>query len=155
MRRKERGQSIVEMALVLPIALLIMIGLFDLGRIVFINNTLSDGARHGARYAAVDPDNCSLIKQSVHTAILGTDLTTFTVRYITIDSQGVATGTYLLCDGGLPGPDALPTTARPGDRVVVQLQASLALATPFVAAATGQSAFELKADSTMQVTYVP
>ena len=34
----ERGQTLVEFGLILPIVLLFMLGLFDLGRIVFINN---------------------------------------------------------------------------------------------------------------------
>lgn len=155
MRHNERGQSLVEMALVIPIVFLIMFGVFDVGRIVFIRNTLSDGARQGARHAAVDPENCSLIDQSVRTAVLGTALTTFTVKYITVDSLGTETGTYLLCVDGVAGLDVLPATARPGDRVVVELEASLSLATPFVAAATGRSTFDVKTDSTMQVTYIP
>ena len=51
----ERGQSLVEFGLIIPIVLLIMFGLFDLGRVVFINNSLSDGARNGARHASVGP----------------------------------------------------------------------------------------------------
>ena len=155
MRRFERGQSMVELALVLPLVLVVVLGLVDLGRIVFVNNTLSDGARHGARHAAIDPGNCGLISQSVRTAILGTDLTTFRVTYSTIDDLGVTTGTYLLCNGGTAGPDLVPREARPGDRVTVDLEASLPLATPFIAAASGHSTFDLKAESTMQVTFVP
>ena len=43
----------VEFALILPIFVLLLIGLFDLGRVVFINNSVSEAAREGARWGAV------------------------------------------------------------------------------------------------------
>jgi Flp pilus assembly protein TadG len=156
----ERGQSLVEFALILPILVLLMIGLFDLGRVVFISNSLSDGARHGARHAATDPADagyCGKIDDAVRSAIRGQALTTYTVTYRTVDNLGTETGDYVLCQDGADGPDkgSLPVTARPGDRIEVNLEAAVDLATPFVAAATGRSTFDLHADSVMQVTFVP
>jgi Flp pilus assembly protein TadG len=156
----ERGQTLVEFGLVLPIIVLMMIGLFDLGRIVFINNSLSDGARHGARHAATDPEDvgyCGKIDEAVRSAIRGQELTTYTVIYTTVDTTGIETGDYVLCQDGADGADkgSLPITAQPGDRVRVNLEAAVDLATPFVAAATGRSSFDLHAGSTMQVTFVP
>jgi TadE-like protein len=51
---RSRGQALVELALVLPVLLLIMMGLFDFGRAVFAYNSLSNAAREGARVAIVD-----------------------------------------------------------------------------------------------------
>jgi hypothetical protein len=48
------GQGLVEMALVLPVFLLILFGIFDVGRAVYTNSTLSQAAREGARLAAVE-----------------------------------------------------------------------------------------------------
>lgn len=53
-RRRERGQSLVETALVMPIVVLMLVGLFDLGRAVYAYNTVSNAAREGARVAAVN-----------------------------------------------------------------------------------------------------
>jgi Flp pilus assembly protein TadG len=158
--KSEHGQSMVELALILPILVLMMIGLFDLGRIVFTGNALSDGARHGARHAATDPDDadyCSRVDAAIQSAIRGQPLSTYTVTYTTVDEVGVETGDYVLCEDGVDGPDkgSLPLTARPGDRVRVDLEASLDLITPFVAAATGRATFDLQSASTMQVTFVP
>ena len=47
------GQSLVEFALVLPIFLLVITGLFDLARAVWQENTLAYAAREGTRYAIV------------------------------------------------------------------------------------------------------
>ena len=52
-RHRDRGQALVEFALVLPIFILLLIGLFDVGRLVFINNSVSEAAREGARWGAV------------------------------------------------------------------------------------------------------
>ena len=51
---RTRGQSLVEFALVIPIFLLIVFALIDMGRLVYINNALSEGAREGARWGSVD-----------------------------------------------------------------------------------------------------
>src|SRR2546421_5882551 len=49
-----RGQAIVEMAFVLPVFLLILFGLIDGARLVYADAALSQGAREGARVAAVE-----------------------------------------------------------------------------------------------------
>jgi Flp pilus assembly protein TadG len=52
--RRGRGQSLVEMALVLPIFLLVLCGAIDGARLIYANNQLSEAAREGARLAAVE-----------------------------------------------------------------------------------------------------
>jgi Flp pilus assembly protein TadG len=47
------GQGLVEFALVFPILMLLLFGLVDVGRLVYINNALAEGAREGARYGSV------------------------------------------------------------------------------------------------------
>ncbi len=51
--REEGAQSLVEFALVLPVFLLIVTGLFDVGRAVWQENSLAYAAREGTRYAIV------------------------------------------------------------------------------------------------------
>lgn len=152
-----RGQSLVEFALILPILILLMVGLFDLGRVVFTNNSLSDGARQGARIAAINPRSgtyCADINTAARTAIRGTTLATSTVTYSTIDQSGNVSQTAVVCSSGSPD-QAVPALARPGDRVTVRLVAKVGLATPFVATATGTNAFALEGISTMTVTFAP
>ncbi len=52
-RSNDSGQSIVEFALVLPLILLIITGLFDVARATWQENTLAYAAREGTRYAIV------------------------------------------------------------------------------------------------------
>jgi Flp pilus assembly protein TadG len=51
---KSRGQSLAEFALVFPVLALLLFGLLDLGRAVYMYNTLANAARTGARVAAVN-----------------------------------------------------------------------------------------------------
>ncbi len=55
MRRfgRDGAQALVEFALVLPVLLLLIVGLFDVGRAVQEENTLAYAAREGTRYAIV------------------------------------------------------------------------------------------------------
>jgi Flp pilus assembly protein TadG len=49
-----RGQGLVEFALVFPVFMIIFFGLLDVGRFVYMNSTLSQAAREGARLAATE-----------------------------------------------------------------------------------------------------
>ena len=51
--REEGAQAIAEFALMLPLILLIVTGLFDLARAVWQENTLAFATREGSRYAIV------------------------------------------------------------------------------------------------------
>lgn len=52
--RGQRGQTLVEFAMVLPIAVMVILGLFDLGRAVYTYNALAQSARQGTRVAIVN-----------------------------------------------------------------------------------------------------
>ena len=51
--QKERGAVAVEMAIVLPLLLLILIGTMEFGRVFNVQNSLTQAAREGARHAAI------------------------------------------------------------------------------------------------------
>jgi Flp pilus assembly protein TadG len=50
-----RGQTLVEFALIFPLLLLLVMGLFDVGRYVFYYAVLNTAVREGARFAIVQP----------------------------------------------------------------------------------------------------
>jgi Flp pilus assembly protein TadG len=52
-RRSERGQALAEFALVLPLVLLFIAGIVELGRAWNIKQVVTDAAREGARYTVV------------------------------------------------------------------------------------------------------
>jgi Flp pilus assembly protein TadG len=54
LRPASPGQALVEFALVFPVLIVLLLGLFDLGRGVYAYNTVANAARDGARVAAVN-----------------------------------------------------------------------------------------------------
>ncbi len=53
LRREEGAQALVEFALILPLFLLVVTGLFDVARAVWQENTLAYATREGTRFAIV------------------------------------------------------------------------------------------------------
>jgi len=53
-RRKTAGQALVEIALVLPLFLILVMTLFDFGRVIFVQNAITNDARQAVREAVVN-----------------------------------------------------------------------------------------------------
>lgn len=64
-----RGQSLVEFALVVPLFLLLLFGLFDLGRGVFAYNAIQNAAREAVRLAIVDQNEDAITTEAQQHAI--------------------------------------------------------------------------------------
>ena len=56
-KRKNAGQSLVEFALILPLFMVLIMALFDIGRAVLYYAALNTAAREGTRFAIVQPDS--------------------------------------------------------------------------------------------------
>lgn len=80
MSRRQRGQSLVEFALVLPVLLIILMGIFDFGRAIFAYNAVSNAAREGMRVAIVN-QNAAAIEAEALAATTGMDPTQITVTF--------------------------------------------------------------------------
>lgn len=50
--RGESGAAMVEFAIVLPLLLVLVLGIIDFGRALFVLNNLTNAAREGARFGA-------------------------------------------------------------------------------------------------------
>lgn len=55
MRRQQRGVTCVEFAIVAGVLLMLLFGVIEFGRALFVANALSESTRRGARVAAVCP----------------------------------------------------------------------------------------------------
>ncbi|WP_028279694.1 TadE/TadG family type IV pilus assembly protein [Arthrobacter sp. H5] len=66
--RKEGGAVAVELAFVLPLLLLLLIGIMEYGRVFNVQISLTQAAREGARHGAIYYDDASL---DVTSAALG------------------------------------------------------------------------------------
>jgi uncharacterized membrane protein len=63
--RAQRGAVAVEMALVLPFLLLLVLGIVDVGRILFTYVSVVDAAHEGAMFASFEPANPAAIRDRV------------------------------------------------------------------------------------------
>lgn len=64
--RAQRGSSVVEFALVLPIFALLLVGTLDMGRGYFITHVLLDSAQAGARVGSLPSTSTSDVSVAVH-----------------------------------------------------------------------------------------
>ena len=92
------GQSLAELALILPLLLLVVMGVFDLGRGIFYFSTIQNAAREGARFGAVDHCNSSGIQNAVQTFAFGLlddlEINDEIIYYDGIPERVVVTVTY-------------------------------------------------------------
>jgi hypothetical protein len=71
MVRSERGQSLVELALVLPLLILLLSGMVDLGRAFYGYISITNGAREGARHFGQSPLSPTIGSVAVSEALNG------------------------------------------------------------------------------------
>jgi Flp pilus assembly protein TadG len=130
--RGERGQSLVEFALVLPVLLFIFMGIFDFGRVMFLYSQLSNGAREAARYGAVTGLNpmapqyldCNGIRNAVTSRFGLPQTVTVTIQYD--NGQSII---FTNCDSSR-SPDAIVS----GNRIRVTVSSQVRFVTPMISA---------------------
>src|SRR6188768_107415 len=94
-----RGQALVEFALVLPIFILLLVAIFDLGRAVFAYNTLTNAAREGARIAIVNQYQPSIVARAKsQTNIVELDDPSVSVSFWHVGGDGAPDRTKPQCN---------------------------------------------------------
>lgn len=133
----ERGQSLMELALMMTLLLVILAGILDIGRAYFTYVALRDAAGEGAYYGSIhptwhdagdypNPNNIEYrVKQSAPTGgLINWSLATVTVQ----------------------APDT-----KPGQMVKVTVAYDYTLVTPFIGALIGSQTTQLKASSVAEI----
>ena len=142
MRAGRRGQALVEFALVIPIFLLLLVAIFDLGRAVFAYNTLTNAAREGARLAIVNQDEASIVQHAKNASAI-----------VELNVPNVEVNFWQL------NPDGTPDTSTPCDLVangclaVVSFEATYQPITPIIGNIVFKNGVTFKASSTLVVEY--
>ena len=73
--RNRRGQAVVEMALVMPILLLLVFGITEFGRAWMTSNILHTASREGARLAVVTNPNVPAVEARVNEVLSAAHIT--------------------------------------------------------------------------------
>lgn len=88
-RRMQRGQDLAEYALALPVVLLLVMGILDLGRVVYTYSTVHNAVRDGARYGIINSGDFAGIETVVRDKAVGLDQTDLTVTISQPDSETI------------------------------------------------------------------
>ena len=104
-RDEARGQTLVEFALILPIFLLLVIGIFDFGRAIYAYNTISNAAREAVRLGIVD-QSCDAIGTEARDRAASLGLSWQTSADPCVDDNGSVAISFLTPDltGQCPTP---------------------------------------------------
>ncbi len=102
-RKYRRGASVVEFALVAPVFFLLVFGMIEYGRMVMVQQVLTNATREGARRAVLDGANVDDIKQHVVDYLHSSAITAATKSDVTVE------------------PDPL-SSAQAGDPVTVRVE---------------------------------
>jgi Flp pilus assembly protein TadG len=87
-RGHPHGQALVEFALVLPLFILLLLGIFDFGRAVYAWSTINNAAREGARIAIVDQTASHIEDEAVRQSVaLGLSAADVAIEYRNSDDS--------------------------------------------------------------------
>lgn len=96
-RETRRGQALVEFALIFPVLMILLVGIFDAGRLVFAYNDITNAARSGARVAIVNQAAGAAAAATIDQASsLGLTNADVTVSYLKPDLSGPCPTPYQL-----------------------------------------------------------
>lgn len=141
-RAAGQGQGLVEFALVLPIFVLVLVGLFDLGRAVFAYNTITNAAREGARLAIVNQDTATIVQRAKdQTAI------------VELNDPSVEVDFYQVQADGTPDLSNDCDLVAVGCVAVVRFEANYQPITPVIASLVFAGGVTLEARSVLSVEY--
>ncbi len=141
--RRHRGQALVEFALVIPLFLLMMVALFDLGRAVFAYNTLTNAAREGARLAIVNQDMTSIIERAKRQTAI-----------VELDAPNVEVHFYRAAEDGTPDTSDPCALVAVNCLAVVRFEATYVPITPLISNILFGSGVTFAATSVLNVEYM-
>lgn len=129
--RPQKGQSLAELAIILPLLLILLLGVFDIGNGFSTYIALSNASREGARWLTIHPD----------------------------DKAGAVNRVYVEANGVGLGQDTVAVTIVPdksryqaGETITFQVAHSYPL---LFGALTQLPVIDFEIESTMKVLYNP
>jgi Flp pilus assembly protein TadG len=133
MARHARGQAIAEFALAVPVFLLMVFGLLDIGRVVYVNNAIAQGAREAARWGSVQGRSGTAAGLTSIAAYARSSMAAVPNPTVTVT-----------CTDGVGNAVA---TCRSNDILVIRVTSSVGMFTPLI----GQLVGTVVASTTSQV----
>lgn len=91
-RKNRRGAAVVEFALVAPIFFLLIFGMIEYGRLIMVQQILTNASREGARQAVLDGSTSSGVQSTVNTYLQNASVNGATVTVTPADLSTAAFG---------------------------------------------------------------
>lgn len=123
----QKGQALVELALSIFVLVLIVFGITEFGRVMYIKNTLNLAAREGTRLASVTPSPVDAITSKVVDHVkscIPFDQTGLNVS-VTTDPPAFASGCKITVVVSLPFRTVVPLLITRLDDITLTGQASM------------------------------
>lgn len=100
-RTRERGQSLVEFSLVIPLFLMMIAGIVDFGMLLYSNMTAINAAREGARLSVTYPGDTSAVEARVRAMATGLNQADLTVTTTCLQPDPAPASTFHNCSAPL------------------------------------------------------
>jgi Flp pilus assembly protein TadG len=129
-KRSEKGQGMVELAISLIIILIILAGLVDLSRTIITKMSLQDAAEEGIVYASVFPKDCTQIQYRIMSNLAKVK----TAKTITIQYDLNSDGTVETLCSAVGGTDVTK-----GKLMKITITTNFKVSMPFLGTAIGSN----------------
>lgn len=145
-RRKSRGQSLVELALILPVMFVFLAAALDLGRIFYAQISLRNAAREGAMQAAKTP--ASFVEDNACDPA-----TNLVVCRVILEAKG---GSLTIAPTDIDMTCSIAGCPRQaGSTVRIDVRGRFAMVTPLLSAVFGGQTLDFSSTAIAQVEYYP
>lgn len=101
-RRNRRGAAVVEFAVVVPVFLTLVFGMIEYGRMVMVQQIITNAAREGARVAILTTATTSSVSSTVTTYLSNVSITGATVTVSPNPPTSATAGTGVTVTVSIP-----------------------------------------------------
>ena len=134
LKRNERAQGILEFALVLPLLLLLLLGIIEAGRLIFVYSSVNTASREAARYGSAAGEVSAFVKYYQDCAGIRATASRFGLL------AGIDESNIIISYDHGPNTSVFQSTCPPandqwvhlGDRIIVQVSATFEPVVPLV-----------------------
>jgi len=157
--KKEKGQSLMELAVSLVVMIILVTGLLELGRLMFYYVAMRDAAQEGAVYASLYPSACTQTILRVQKDLYNADPTQVDVT-VTINGQPCESAATVDAAAKAAGVDlvhgCLPSYPAAGHTAIVQVrQPNYTIAVPMLGTFLGSQTIDISATMTATIIRPP
>ena len=121
-RQSDAGGALVELALVMPVLVLIFVATIDFGRVFYLSQSLTDAARAGAQYGAHSPAQSGDIAGMQTTAQNATGVSGIAAVAERLCQCASDTGTFTATTPTANDCSSPPATSCPGGHLIVTVK---------------------------------